>query len=312
MIEEYALYYDYWSKMGTYIEEIAQQIYRLETRIPGLNTIFSVYFIKDNTSVIIDPGPAAIIPAIQKAVKDLDLENLEYIIPTHIHLDHAGAMGSLLQVFPQARGVVNPQAVAHVVDPTRLISSTKMAFGDNFENIYGEITPVPQSRLKIVQDNDRIVVGSRELIFIHTPGHAPHHIAIFDTKTEGLFCGEALGLIYSPCTPPLPAVAPPSFDPDIYLNNMMRLKELHPKLLFYSHGGVGKEPAKLISDAIENTRIIGDAILHAYQLDASEDMVIQNIGDSINNRFGFRLDDYELGSNVRAYLHYYRKKGISR
>ena len=135
--------------METHLEEIAQETYRLETRIPGLNPIFTVYFIKDSTSVLIEPGPAAIIPAIQKAVKELELKNLEYIIPTHIHLDHAGAMGSLLQVFPQARGVVNPRAVEHVIDPTRLIKSTRMAFGDDFETVYGKIIPVPQSRLKL-------------------------------------------------------------------------------------------------------------------------------------------------------------------
>jgi glyoxylase-like metal-dependent hydrolase (beta-lactamase superfamily II) len=298
--------------LETFVEEIAHDTYRLETHIPGLNPIFSVYFIKDKPSVLIEPGPAAIIPAILEAVKELDLKNLEYIIPTHIHLDHAGAMGILLQDFPQAKGMINPRAVEHVIDPSRLIKSTKMAFGNDFETIYGKIIPVPQSRLKIVQDNDRIVVGSRELIFIHTPGHAPHHIAILDTKTKGLFCGEALGLIYSPGAPPLPAVAPPSFDPDIYLNNMVRLKELHPKLLFYSHGGVGKEPAKLISTAIENTKIIGDAILSTFNSGATDEAVIQNIGDFINSRFGFRLDDYELGSNVRAYLHYYRKKGIGK
>ena len=298
--------------MKTPIEEIAQETYRLETRIPGLNTVFSVYFIKDKSSILIEPGPAAIIPAIQQAVKELNLENLEYIIPTHIHLDHAGAMGSLLQLFPQAIGVVNPRAVEHIIDPSRLIKSTKMAFGDDFETVYGKIIPVPQSRLNVVQDNDRIVVGSRELIFIHTPGHAPHHIAIFDTKTRGLFCGEALGLIYSPGAPPLPAVAPPSFDPDIYLNNMLRLRELRPKLLFYAHGGLGNEPEKLIAMAIENTRIIGEAIMRAYKLEPTEDRVIQNIGDFIIERFGFRLDDYELGSNVRAYLHYFQKKGIGR
>jgi len=306
----YALSCYYWSKIETYLEEIAQETYRLETRIPGLNPIFTVYFIKDKTSVLIEPGPAAIIPAIQKAVRELELKNLECIIPTHIHLDHAGAMGSLLQVFPQSRGVMNPQALEHVIDPTRLIKSTRIAFGDDFETVYGKIIPIPQSRLKTVQDNERVIVGSRELIFIHTPGHAPHHIAIFDTKTRGLFCGEALGLIYSPGAPPLPAVAPPSFDPDIYLYNMTRLKELHPKLLFYSHGGVGKEPAKLISTAIENTKIIGDAILFAFKSGETEEGIIQNIGDFITNRFGFRLDDYELGSNIRAYLHYFRKKSI--
>ena len=297
--------------MDTHIEEIAQETYRLETRIPGLKPMFSVYFIKGKSSALIEPGPAAIIPDIQKAVKELALENLEYIIPTHIHLDHAGGLGRMLQLFPQSMGVVNSRAVEHVVDPSRLIRSTKMAFGDDFETIYGKILPVPQSRLRIVEDNDSIVVDSRELLFIHTPGHAPHHIAIFDTKTKGLFCGEALGLIYSPGTPPLPAVAPPSFDPDIYLNNMVRLKELKPEFLFYSHGGLGKEPAKLISVAIENTRVIGEAILRAYRLEVTDDMVIQNISDFINDRFGFRMDDYELGSNVRAYLHYFKKKSIN-
>ena len=92
---------------------------------------------------------------------------------------------------------------------------------------------------------------------------------------------------------------------------MVRLKELKPEFLFYSHGGLGKEPAKLIAMVIENTRIIGEAILRAYRLEVTDDMVIQNIGDFINDRFGFRMDDYELGSNVRAYLHYFKKKSIN-
>jgi glyoxylase-like metal-dependent hydrolase (beta-lactamase superfamily II) len=296
--------------MKTYVEEIAEDTYRLETQIPGLNTVFSVYFIKEKSSVIIEPGPAAIIPTIQKVIKELALNNLEYIIPTHIHLDHGGAMGSLIQLFPQAKAVVNSSAVEHVVDPSRLIRSTKMVFGEEFEAVYGKIIPVPQSRLKIVHDNESIFVGSHQLIFIHTPGHAPHHIAIFDTKTKGLFCGEALGLIYSPGSAPLPAVTPPSFDPDVYLNNMTQLRELHPELLFYSHGGVGNEPEKLISNVIENTKIIGDAILRVVKLEATEEAVIQNIGDYINDHFGFKLDEYELGSNVRAYMHYFKKRGI--
>ena len=184
--------------MKTYIEEIAEETYRLETQIPGLNTIFSVYFIKDESSVLIEPGPAAIIPAIQKVIKEYALNNLEYIIPTHIHLDHAGGMGSLLQLFPEAIGVVNPKAVEHVVDPSRLIKSTKMAFGEDFETVYGKIIPISQSRLKIVQDNESIVVGSRKLIFIHTPGHAPHHIAIFDDENKGIILRRSVGIDLQP------------------------------------------------------------------------------------------------------------------
>jgi glyoxylase-like metal-dependent hydrolase (beta-lactamase superfamily II) len=296
--------------MKTYVENIGHDIYRLETQIPGENTIFSVYFIKGENSVLIEPGPAAIIPAIQNFIKEQSIGNLEYIIPTHIHLDHGGGLGNLIRLFPKAKAVVNPEAVKHVTDPSRLIRSTKMAFGDDFENIYGKIIPVPYTRLKVVQDNESLYIGDRQLVIIHSPGHAPHHIAIYDTKTKGLFCGEALGLIYSPGAPPLPAVAPPSFDPDVYVDNMLRLKELHPDLLFYSHGGVGREPEKLISTVIENTKIIGNAIYDATKLQLTDEAIIRKMGNFIIDRFGFKLDDYELGSNVRAYLHYFKRKNI--
>ena len=91
---------------------------------------------------------------------------------------------------------------------------------------------------------------------------------------------------------------------------MVRLRELKPKLLFYSHGGVGNEPEKLIDAAIENTKLFGDAVLRAVKLKMTEEAVIQNIGEYVIDRFGFKLDEYELGSNVRAHLHYFRKIGI--
>ena len=185
-----------------------------------------------------------------------------------------------------------------------------MAFGDEFEAVYGAILPVPEPQVKIARDKERLFVDGRQLIIVHTPGHAPHHIAIFDTKTKGLFCGEALGLIYGAGSPPLPAVAPPSFDIEVYLNTMERLRELHPELLFYSHGGVGNEPEVLISSAIENTRIVGDVVLRALKTKRTEEAVIGSVGDYIEDRFGVRLGEYELGSNVKGYIHYFKKKGL--
>ena len=297
--------------MNTITEEIAPGICRLETSLPGIiGTIFSVYFIKDKNTVIIEPGPAALIPAIRKALKELSLHDPAYIIPTHIHLDHGGGLGELMQLFPQAKAVLNQQGAKHAIDPSRLIASTKMAFGADFEDVYGKIIPVPQFRIEIIRDNSTLSIGDRDLMFIDTPGHAPHHIAIFDTMTKGLFCGEALGLIYKPGAPPLPATAPPSFDPDIYIKNMLRLRELKPKLLFYSHGGVEHEPEKTIAAVIENTKMFGEAVLGALKTERTEQAVIEYIGEFVNTRFGFEMEEYELGSNVRAYLHYFKKKGI--
>ncbi len=292
----------------TQVAEVAEGTYRIETRIPGVHTVFTIYFIKEDSGSLFEPGPAALVPTIQSVVKDLKIGKLEYIIPTHIHLDHAGAVGKLTQLFPQAKVVVNSEGAKHVIDPSRLIQSTKMAFGDDFTNVYGDILPVPEPQVKIVKDGDRLSLGSRELVIIHTPGHAPHHIAVFDTKTKGLFCGEALGLIYAAGSPPLPAVTAPSFDAGAYLASMERLRALKPQLLFYSHGGIGKDPEHLISSAVDNTRIIGDVILDALKTqENNEEAIIHNTGDYIWNRFGVRLEEWDLASNVKGYIHYFKK-----
>ena len=292
------------------LEQVADEIYRLGEVVPGANAVFAVYFIKDGDGAILEPGPAVVVPRIQEVAVELGLSNPGYIIPTHIHLDHAGGVGRLAEVFPKTRIVVNQQGVRHIVDPSRLIASTRMAFGDNFESTYGPILPVPESRLKVVADGERLAVGSRELVIIYTPGHAPHHISIFDTKTRGLFCGEALGLIYSPGYPPLPAVAPPSFDMELYLNDMERLKALKPKLLFYSHGSVAGEPEALITTAMENTKLVGDFILRALKAGEGEEAIISHVGDYLRDHLGATLDEYELLSNVSGYIHYFKKKGL--
>ncbi len=292
------------------LELVADGIYRLEGRISGVNAVFAVYFIKDGDGAIVEPGPAMLVPDIQEAAEELGLSKPKYIIPTHIHLDHAGGLGRLAKTFPKAEIVVNKQGAKHVIEPSRLIKSTRMAFGDDFESIFGPILPVPAPRLKVVSDGERLTLGSRELLIIHTPGHAAHHISIFDTKTKGLFCGEALGLIYGPGYPPLPAVAPPSFDMELYLNDMANLKELKPELLFYSHGTVAKEPEKLILAVMENTRLVGDFIRRGLKAGESEETIISRVGDYLKERFKATLDDYELMSNVKGYIHYFKKKGL--
>ena len=292
------------------LEKVAEDIYRLGEQVPGANAIFAVYFIQGGDGAIIEPGPAVLVPKIQGAVAELGLSHPEYIIPTHIHLDHAGGVGRLAQLFPDTKIVVNRQGARHIVEPSRLIESTRMAFDDDFEDTYGPILPVPESRLRVAEDGERLSVGSRELAIIYTPGHAPHHIAIFDTKTKGLFCGEALGLIYDLGYPPLPAVAPPSFDMELYLNDMERLKALKPKLLFYSHGSVANEPEKLIATVMENTRLVGDFIRRDLKAGEREETVISHVGDYLRNHFGATLDEYELMSNVKGYIHYFRKKGV--
>jgi len=239
------------------IEEVAEKTYRLETPVPGTGLIFSVYLIHVDGGVLVEPGPTTAIPSIQEGMKRLGMNELSWIIPTHIHMDHSGGTGTLASIYPNANVIAHPRSAFHIVDPTKLVQSTRISYGNDFENIYGPILPVIESRVMVPADGESISAGERELQIVYAPGHAPHHIAIFDMETKCLFCGEALGMATAD---PLPAAAAPSFDLEDCLNTMDRLKVLKPSILLYSHGGVGLEPQKRISRVIENTQYFAEMI----------------------------------------------------
>ena len=294
------------------VEEVADKIYRLETPIPGMTTIFAVYLIKEAEGVLIEPGPAAAVPQIREGMSYLGMDDLGYIIPTHVHVDHAGGTGALAQLFPQAKVLVHPAGLKHAVDPSRLIESTKMVFGPDFEDLFGTIVPVPESQIEVPEDGEVILINGRELQIIYAPGHAPHHMAIFDRSGEGIFCGEALGLPgQGDKLLPLPAVAPPSFDQELYLETMEMLRELGARMLFYSHGGVGREPDTLISMAAESTRVFGDIILKALKEGEATEAISRRIGEYVTSSFGLKLDDMDLAMIVGGYTLYFNKKGLA-
>ncbi len=115
------------------LKEVADGIYHFEASLPVMTSPFTVYLIKETQGVLIEPGPASLVPLIQEAMKQLGMKELAYIIPTHIHVDHAGGAGKLAQLFPRAKVMVHPAGLKHAVDPSRLIESTKSVFGPDFE-----------------------------------------------------------------------------------------------------------------------------------------------------------------------------------
>ncbi len=294
------------------IEEVAEKTYRLETPVPGTGLIFSVYLIDSDRGVLIEPGPSAAIPSIREGMKQAGMKELSWIIPTHIHMDHGGGTGTLAEAFPQARVIAHPLSARHIIDPARLIQSTRMTYGEDFETIYGPIIPVPESRVKVPDDGETISVGDRELQIIYAPGHAPHHIAIFDQKTGGLFCGEALGM---ETADPLPAAAAPSFNMEDCLETMRRLKSLHPKLLCYSHGGVKLNPETRISQVMKNTLFYNELILESLNNDESAHEISRKVIEHACDQFPPEWEEdmirvWQTGI-IDGYTIYLKNKGLA-
>lgn len=292
------------------IDEVAEKTYRLEVPLPGVHWLTTVYFINEGRGVLVEPGPASAIPSIKEAMTRLGMKELAYIIPTHIHLDHAGGMGGLAQLFPQAKVVLHPLSVKHAVDPSRWVESTRISLGEDFEARYGAILPVPESQVKIAEDGETLSVDGRELQIIYAPGHATHHIAVFDRETGGLFCGEALGLRLPWCeSSPLPCAAPPSFDPEVYRQTIEKLRKLNPRFLCYSHDGIGKEPEKLISRAAENTRVWGDIVRKALKEGDDIEAIVERVRKHIYDHFGVTGEEVDR-MTLEGYIFYFKKNGL--
>ncbi|UCB43087.1 MAG: MBL fold metallo-hydrolase [Dehalococcoidales bacterium] len=295
----------------TKIEEVAEATYRLETILPRALYTFSAYLIRETEGVLIEPGPASMVPSIQEGMEQLGIQSLSYIIPTHIHLDHGGGAGRLAELFPHARVVLHPRGARHVASPSRLIEGTKMAYGDDFELTYGPILPVPEPQIKVPADGETISINGRELIIVYAPGHALHHIAVYDSKTGGLFCGEALGLpISGDEYAALPSVSEQDFYLDLYLATIQKLERLKPRMLFYSHTGGVREPAELISSLKKSTLVLDDAILAGLKNGESTESIERRVKESLSSQLGVETENMSMETTILGYTTYYRKKGL--
>lgn len=176
----------------------------------------------------------------QKKIKG---DAVKYVIPTHVHLDHAGGAGSMMSQFSKALLVVHPRGKRHMVNPDRLVAGTQAVYGGEwFEAHYGDIKPIPEERIFAVDNGATLDVGGRELSFMHTLGHANHHFAIWDEKTRGWFTGDTFGVSY----PSLacgqtqiifPSTTPPQFDPEEMLASIDKLMAKEPQVAYLTHFG---------------------------------------------------------------------------
>ena len=295
----------------TILEEVADDTHRLEVRLSDARYIFSVYLLPGKEPVLIEPGPACVVPFILQGMEKVGIQQLSYIIPTHIHMDHGGGTGNLAKRFPQAKVLIHPRGVRHAIDPSRLIAATKIVYGKDFEEIYGPILPLQESQIQTAEDGDVIHAGGRELRIIHAPGHAAHHLAILDGKTRGIFCGEALGFPTPGAESDiLPAVSVGDLDVGAYLASIEKLRGLQPKMLFYPHDGGARIPGDALSRIAKNTAALRDIILEDLKSDRSTKEIEQHIQERVLDHPGAKTRPPDTEGVISGYTAYFRKKGL--
>lgn len=160
----------------------------------------AAYLVREgNRAAFVETNTALAVPRLLAALADEGLapEQVEYVIITHVHLDHAGGASALMQACQNAVLLAHPRAARHAIDPTKLVASATAVYGaERFRALYGEILPIDPSRVRTVADGETVRLGSRELVFLHTRGHANHHAVIHDRSADGVFTGDAFGIRY--------------------------------------------------------------------------------------------------------------------
>ena len=167
---------------------------------------------------LVDPGPSSTIPDLreQLRVHGLHIGDLDALLLTHIHLDHAGATGSLVRENPHLQVYVHSRGAPHMVDPCKLLASARRLYGDTMQRLYGEFVPVPQSNLRILEGGETLSCGSRELLVLYTPGHAAHHVTYFDDSEGIAFVGDTAGIAIDGHPYILPATPPPDINLELW------------------------------------------------------------------------------------------------
>jgi len=188
------------------------------------------------------------------AERGIAREQVRYVIPTHVHLDHAGGAGLLMRELPSAQLVAHPRGARHLIDPSKLIAGAEAVYGrDAVAQMYGEIASIAEARVIVAADDHRLPFGEGELRFIDTPGHARHHFSIWDELSRGFFTGDTFGLSYREFDGPggpflFPTTTPVQFEPEAWFTTLERYLSFAPQRMYLTHYGVVQDVPKLAAD----------------------------------------------------------------
>lgn len=281
--------------------------------VDGLSVIDSEYYSKDfaaiyllkqkNKVIIIETGTNYSVPYVKEALSQIGLSfsDVSYVIPTHVHLDHAGGAGLLMMQCQNAALVVHPRGARHLIDPSKLVAGAKAVYGENkFKEYYGEIFPIDANRVIQADDNFILDFDGRELRFIDTPGHARHHFCIWDKATKSMFTGDTFGISYRDLDHQdelyiLPSTSPVQFDPEALIQSINRIMEFKPERVCLTHFSAIKPTKKATNKLIESIHFVSNLAIKYADKNDSESIIYKKMMDYFLeglNEIGFQNNDY--------------------
>ncbi|HLR52157.1 MAG TPA: MBL fold metallo-hydrolase [Candidatus Avamphibacillus sp.] len=263
----------------------------------GVASRTGTYVIQEDELTLIETGPSPSVKYIKKGLENLglSLEQVKYIIVTHIHLDHAGGAGVLIKECPNAEVIVHPRGERHLEDPTKLIAGAKAVYGDSFSELFDPVLPIEKERLIVKEEGDTLKIGSEcTLEFLNTPGHAKHHFSIYDPVSNGIFTGDTAGIRYEQLVKDgihlfLPSTSPNHFNPNDMHASIKRIEKMNVDRIYFGHFGMTESPNKALKQVAD--------WLEVFMEEAEQVVAEKKAYDDLSKRLLQRVKEHlrELG-----------------
>ncbi|MEO6712520.1 MAG: MBL fold metallo-hydrolase [Mycobacteriales bacterium] len=266
--------------------DLGEGVHAIDTLMAGYDGITAGYLVLADKPALIETGTAKSAPIVQAALGSHGIgpQDLATVVVTHIHLDHAGGVGDIAALYPNAEIVVHELGAGHLVDPARLVASARRVYGSAMDDVFGELRPTDAARVRAVGSEAILDLGGgRSMSLRYSPGHAKHHIALLDEQTGDLYVGDAAGVYVPEAGIVRPATPPPDFDLDVALASIEMFRAMRPRRLLFSHFGPVDRVEEILDQSIEELRLWVELVREArgdgLDLDHAVDAVRRRTAD---------------------------------
>jgi glyoxylase-like metal-dependent hydrolase (beta-lactamase superfamily II) len=306
------------------VTALGDEVYQIDTKMAGYPGITAGYLIRSDRPCMVETGTAPSAPVVADALASLGIgtDDLATVVVTHIHLDHAGGVGDIAKLFPGAEVVVHERGARHLADPSRLMASARMVYGDELDALFGALAPTPAERIRTVEQTGVVDLGGgRRLESHYSPGHAKHHVGLVDTVSGDLYVGDAAGIYIPETGDQRPATPPPDFNLGVALESLRMFAALRPARLLFSHYG----PVAAVDDALdrsaEEIQLWVEETIQARRAGLDLDHAVAMVAERTRERYAVFAPgaDPELAakydriagapSNVSGIMHWLDKSG---
>lgn len=285
--------------------KITRRAFMIDTIGFGNSNTVAVYVVKGGRkTAVIDCGYPSSYTNVMQGLRELGVEpsKVDYLIPTHVHLDHGGATGHLLRHMPRARVVAHERAAPHLVDPIKVVEGWKSLVGERQMQMYGMPLPVDKKRIDVVGEESHLDLGGATLTTLYAPGHAPHQVAVLFEEEHLLLPADAVGMVFPSFPTLLPTTPPPSFDPPTLLKSLKTLRQTDPKMLLVPHFGVRKDVDLIMDRTKEKTEEWVEMVRSMDYNHMSTDQVVEEVRRNIISETGIPVGSFPTYVNVMMRL----------